>query len=165
MRDVKEKKCGCIHFEVGPPVLCEKHQFKQDKKAKREARQVEREQAREEKGLRRVVADSAAERGHDLSRFKEYPSVKGKWTAHCHNCGSIAIVYDKIPEFGDQVNAKALLEDCKRSSLVGTLADADRERVAERLRQAKRAEGSERDVESDDGPEADLPENHGVVDA
>ena len=53
-RDVREKKCGCIVFEVGPPVLCDVHQAKQ---IKREARQ----QRQEERGLRKLVADAARE--------------------------------------------------------------------------------------------------------
>lgn len=125
-RDVKEKKCGCVIFEVGPPVLCETHQRKA-------AKQHARAQALEEKGLRKLVADQARDHGHDLSRFKEYASAGGKWTAYCHNCGAIAIVYDRVPERGDQVNVQRLHGPCHKSDLVSVLGDADRDALAERF--------------------------------
>lgn len=131
---MKEKKCGCIIFEVGPPVLCEKHQARIDKKERRAEKAAAREQVREEKGLRKLVLDSAQEHGHDLSRFKEYPSYDGKWVAHCHGCGAVAIVYDKTPKYGDQINAAKLFADCEKSDLVGTLGAADREAISSRFK-------------------------------
>jgi hypothetical protein len=93
------KKCGCITYEYGPPLLCDKHQRKT--------------QENEEKGLRKVVRDEAHNRGHDLTLFTEYESYPGKWTAFCNTCGRIVIVYDEVPERGDQVNGKLILEkDC-----------------------------------------------------
>lgn len=133
MKDMKERKCGCIIFEVGPPVPCEKHKAKIEKKEKRAAKAAEREQAREEKGLRKIVLDTAFGHGHDLSRFKEYPSTDGKWVAHCHRCGAVAIVYDKTPRYGDQINAAKLFVDCERSTLVDTLGSAEREAIAARF--------------------------------
>ena len=96
-------------------------------------RKAEREQAREEKGLREIVLDTATGLGHDLSRFKEYPSLDGKWVAHCHHCGSVAIVYDKTPRYGDQINAAKLFVACVRSTLVDTLGAADREAISARF--------------------------------
>lgn len=134
MKDgMKEKKCGCIVFDVGPPVLCGKHQHNEEKKEHRAEKKAAREQAREEKGLRKIVLDKAIEFGHDLSRFKEYPSADGKWVAHCHRCGSIAIVYDRTPKYGDQINAAKLFVDCERSTLVDTLGAVDREAIASRF--------------------------------
>lgn len=149
MKDVKVKKCGCTVFEVGPPVLCDKHQHKADKKEKREARKAARDLKREEKGLRKIVSDAALENGHDLTRFKEYGSSPGKWTAHCHGCGAMAIVYDRIPAFGDQVNAKKLFEPCEKSALVGTLGAADREAIAARFR------SDDEDSDDDSGGDAE----------
>lgn len=134
MKDVKEKKCGCIQFEVGPPVLCEKHQHKLEKKEKREAKRAARETAREEKGLRKTVAQQAQDNGHDLSRFKEYGSRPGKWTAHCHSCGAIVIVYDTVPEYGDQIAGAGVFKACEKSALVGTLGAAEREAIAARFK-------------------------------
>lgn len=120
MRDVKEKKCGCIIFQIGPPVLCDTHQAKA---TKREARQ----QRQEERGLRKLVADAARDHGHDLSTFREYNSQPGKWTAHCHSCGALAIVYDAVPLRGDQVNAARFFEACRGgSSTLTALAGHDK---------------------------------------
>lgn len=130
---MKEKKCGCIVFELGPPVLCQAHQAKIDKREKTIAKKAEREQAREEKGLRKIVLDKATEYGHDLSRFKEYASCDGKWVAHCHRCGGVAIVYDKTPRYGDQINAAKLFIWCERSTLVDTLGGAERDAIAARF--------------------------------
>lgn len=106
---VKEKKCGCLYFEHGPPVLCETHKEKADRKEERAKR-------REVKGLRKIVADQARDLGHDLSQFREYPSLKGKWTAYCHSCGAFTIVYDFVPERGDQIAGKAVFERCSGGS-------------------------------------------------
>ena len=126
MANMNVRRCGCVRFDYGPPVLCEKHQSKVEKK-------IEREQVREEKGLRKIVAQQALEHGHDLSPFQEYASYDGKWTAHCHACGALVIVYDRIPARGDQICGRGMFEACRRSDLVGVLSDADREKLSERL--------------------------------
>lgn len=96
----KTRKCGCIYFEIGPPVKCGKH--------------TARDQELEELGLRKAVRDTAETLGHSLTRFAEYESLPGKWTAHCELCERIVIVYDKTPERGDQVNGRRILEErCK----------------------------------------------------
>lgn len=133
MKDMKERKCGCLVYELGPPVLCERHQAKADRRAKKEARRAEREVEKEEKGLRKVVLETAESNGHVLSKFKEYPSCPGKWTAHCHLCGSIVIVYDKMPERGDQIAGQAVFNPCHKSDLVNTLGEVDREAIAARF--------------------------------
>lgn len=140
-RDMKEKKCGCIIFEVGPPVLCGKHQSKVDRKEKRE-------KLKEEKGLRKLVLDKAIENGHDLSRFKEYGSRPGKWVAHCHACGAMVIVYDAAPEYGDQIAGPAVFKTCHKSDLVGTLGAAEREAIAARFAGGTEADGT--DVDDDE---------------
>lgn len=152
-RDMKERKCGCIVFDVGPPVLCDTHKFKLEQKEKKAEKKAAREEKREQKGLRKTVEEQATELGHDLSRFKEYPSVRGKWTAHCHRCGGIVIVYDGIPERGDQV-AGAVFKKCERSSLVDVLGSADRDGFAARFAGTGAAKEPEpADEENDDGPE------------
>ena len=123
---MKERKCGCLYFEHGPPVPCEKHQRKLEKKEARE-------KAKEEKGLRKIVADKALENGHDLTHFKEYGSQPGKWVAHCHSCGGLVIVYENIPERGDQICGQAVFAACRKSDLVGTLGAADRDAFAARF--------------------------------
>jgi len=123
---MKEKKCGCIIFEHGPPVQCEGHQRQTDKK-------VAREKAREEKGLRKIVAEQALSQGHDLACFKEYASCQGKWVSHCHECGAMVIVYDTVPERGDQIAGPGIFKACRKSDLVGTLGAAEREAVAARF--------------------------------
>lgn len=140
---MREKKCGCVVFEFGPPVLCATHQAKV-------IRKQEREREAEEKGLRKIVLDQATENGHELSRFKEYPSTQGKWTAHCHRCGCIAIVYEQVPQRGDQINAKGLFDHCERSALVGTLADADRDGFAARFKPAISAMRDDADGETNE---------------
>ena len=105
-REMKVRKCGCIYYEVGPPVQCEKHQAK--------------DKVREERGLRKIVAQQARDKGHDLTEFKEYGSTVGKWTAFCHTCGGLCIVYDEVPERGDQVAGKGIFEACPGGS--GTFA-------------------------------------------
>ena len=144
MKDVKEKKCGCIYFEVGPPVLCGRH-------LQREIKKAEREKVREEKGLRKVVAETAFTNGHDLSKFKEYGSRPGKWTAHCHSCGSMVIVYDQPPERGDQVSGKALFEPCAKSSLVQVLGEADRATIAAKFNKEGEVSGEEPEVVESEG--------------
>lgn len=94
---MKVRKCGCIYFEYGPPVKCNKCSG--------------RDQEVEEKGLRKAVRDQAAMHGHELTRFQEYESRPGKWTAHCIKCERIVIVYDDVPERGDQINGRLLLEE------------------------------------------------------
>lgn len=115
MRDgMKEKKCGCVIYEYGPPVLCTAH-------LTRLARKEEREQIKEEKGLRKTVIEACEDYGHDLARFKEYPSYRGKWVTHCHSCGWIVIVYDEIPHHGgDQINSRCLTEGCQGSSALSS---------------------------------------------
>ena len=123
---MKEKKCGCIVFEHGPPIPCERHARKIEK-------QEARVKAKEEKGLRKIVAQQALDNGHDLARFKEYSSQQGKWTSHCHQCGALIIVYDEIPERGDQISGRAVFEPCNKSDLVGTLGAAERDAVLARF--------------------------------
>jgi hypothetical protein len=94
---MKTRKCGCIYFEVGPPVKCTKH--------------ATREQELEEIGLRKAVRDTAETLGHSLTRFSEYESLPGKWTAFCEHCERVVIVYDKVPERGDQINGRRILEE------------------------------------------------------
>ena len=96
---MRERKCGCIYFEHGPPVKCGKHEAK--------------EQLLEDRSLRRAVAEDVAKRGHKLGEWSEYESLPGKWTAYCMNCGLIAIVYDKPQEHVDQVNSWCFTRDCK----------------------------------------------------
>lgn len=135
MRDIREKKCGCVIYEVGPPVLCESHQRKADKK---EAREIKRE----ESSLRKTILQQAGDLGHNLSRFKKYSSCPGKYTAHCHRCGGIVIVYDKIPEYGDQV-AGAVFNECAPSGIVSVLGEADREAIATRLAAVRQPDNDE----------------------
>lgn len=118
IRDDKIKNCGCIIFTVGPPVLCEKHQRKQDKRELKEQRN-------QEKGLRKAAAEAAEQLGHELTKFTEYGAADqpGKWTAFCSKCGDIVIYYEKIEQApGDQVCGRPLTEQCRRSNLVGGLA-------------------------------------------
>lgn len=94
---IKERKCGCLYFEYGPPVKCQKH--------------ADRDQEIIEKGLRKVVRDTAETLGHSLTRFLEYESRPGKWTAFCTLCERVVIVYDDVPERGDQINGKRIVEE------------------------------------------------------
>ena len=94
---MKVRKCGCIYYEYGPPLLCEKHNHKQYEE--------------QEKGLRKLVRERTGSRGHKLSKFKEYESMHGKWTAFCEHCEKIVIVYDE-PVHGDQVVGHPLTEKC-----------------------------------------------------
>lgn len=94
---MKVKACGCITYDVGPPLICDTHERKHKET--------------EEKGLRKVVRDAAHDNGHDLTLFSEYESLPGKWTAFCNTCGRIVIVYDMPPERGDQINGKKILEE------------------------------------------------------
>ena len=116
MKDMKEKKCGCIVFEIGPPVLCSKHKTRENKKVDREERKRRKEQVAEEKGLRKAAADTARKRGHDMSPFKETTGTRGKFVSYCFDCGRLTIVYDRIPFFGDQVSGKSLTEECSGGS-------------------------------------------------
>lgn len=94
---IKERKCGCIYFEHGPPVICQKH--------------AARNQELEELGLRKAVRDTAETLGHSLTRFSEYESHPGKWTAYCQHCEHLVIVYDAVPTRGDQINGRKILEE------------------------------------------------------
>lgn len=95
---VRERKCGCLYFDYGPPVLCHKH----------EQRAIEAE----EKQLRRVVREQLEALDHDIGRWMEYESRPGKWTTYCLKCGRMAIVYDEPPEVGDQVASWAFQARC-----------------------------------------------------
>src|SRR5437016_5874709 len=110
-RDVRERRCGCLYFEVGPPVLCGRHEKKT--------------RIKEEKALRQRVVERAAELGHDLKRFDEYGNQKGKWTSFCLSCGWLAIAYDEPPPVGDQVSGKVLSLPCA-GKRVGGLRGLDR---------------------------------------
>lgn len=101
---MKERKCGCLYFEHGPPVKCHKHTV--------------RDEALEVKGLRRLVSDQAKENDHELTRWAEYESLRGKWTCHCVKCGLVFIAYDKPPEVGDQIAGWGLGKVCTGSPLV-----------------------------------------------
>ena len=111
---MKTKKCGCLVFEHGPPVLCDDHTAKAD-------RHAAKEKVQEEKGLRKIVQENATQLGHALTRFREYTSRAGKWTAYCLRCGAMCIVYDTVPDVGDQVAGKVLTETCKKSELLAAL--------------------------------------------
>lgn len=99
-RDVRERRCGCLYYKVGPPVLCPKH----EKKTK----------VKERKSLRRLVTDQCEELDHELNEWSEYPNKPGKWTAYCQGCGLLVIVYDEPPPVGDQVAGWALTQRCRR---------------------------------------------------
>lgn len=117
---MRNRKCGCKIDKKTPTnsILCERH-------ATRAKRRAKREKVQEEKGLRREVIQLAEGNGHALTRFKEYPSVTGKWTAFCKNCGDLFIVYDEIPEAGDQIESWSLTKQCKKSALVAALAEEE----------------------------------------
>jgi hypothetical protein len=97
--DMRERKCGCIYYCYGPPLLCPTHQAKQ--------------QEEEETGLRKLVKDQCEGLGHKVTRFSEYESQPGKWTAYCETCGKVIIVYDEPPRLGDQINSPCLTEVCR----------------------------------------------------
>lgn len=117
---MREKKCGCVVFDHGPPILCVTHQTKIERK-------VEREKAQEEKGIRKAAHEAARRLGHDLSRFKETKATRGKWVAFCRSCGALVIVYDEIPRSGcDQISGKPISEGCRGGSvLLETLGSSD----------------------------------------
>ena len=104
--DLKEKACGCVTYAVGPPLFCNKHQKLLDRQ--------------EDRGLRKAVREQAEAGKHDLSPFTEYESLPGKWTAYCQSCGWMVIVYDEIPERGDQVAGRPLTEPCAGRSKSST---------------------------------------------
>lgn len=109
---MKERKCGCITFEYGPPIKCATHQAK--------------DRAQEVSEIRKRASKAAFDLGHDLTQFRPYGSCRGKFTAYCHACGAFAIVYDTTPERGDQVCGDALLRQCRGgSSTFKALADTD----------------------------------------
>jgi hypothetical protein len=123
MKDIKTKKCGCLFFKVGDPVLCERH-------AARLARRAAKEKVVEEKGLRKEVVEAAAMLGHYLKRFEEYGAAgqPGKWTTYCQNCGDIVIVYDDlkhVPGDSDQVIGAPLTQQCRRSVLMSALKEIE----------------------------------------
>lgn len=99
MKDIAQKKCGCVTFQVGPPIPCEKHKAKEERT--------------ETAQLRRAIKQHALDLGHDLTDWVEYDSRPGKWTSFCHTCGSMAIMYDR-PDMtlGDQVLGNALTKEC-----------------------------------------------------
>lgn len=93
------RKCGCIYFEHGPPVVCDKH--------------AARTEESEVKQLRAAVRAQAYALDHDLTDWVEYESRPGKWTCYCHRCGRMVIVYDKANlTLGDQISGKPLEERC-----------------------------------------------------
>lgn len=99
MADMKVRKCGCIRFEYGPPVLCVKHERKY--------------QLEDEKALRKAAREAAERLGHKLGLFSEYESERGKWTAFCEHCGLIVICYDEPqPHLEAQVFGWALQRTC-----------------------------------------------------
>ena len=95
------RPCGCIRYEYGPPVQCDKHE--------------QRDQLSEERSLRRAAADAAALLGHKLGDWTEYESTPGKWTAFCQHCALIVIVYDTPQAHVDQVLGWALQRKCVTS--------------------------------------------------
>lgn len=100
MKDIRQKKCGCVVFQVGPPVQCPKH--------------LKREEKTESSALRRAARSRAHDLGHDLTDWVEYDSLPGKWTAYCHTCGYMAIVYDSPSlTLGDQILGNALTKECR----------------------------------------------------
>ena len=100
MKDIRQRKCGCVYFEVGPPVQCPKHQAKEERT--------------ESLALRRAVNERTRKLGHELTDWVEYDSRPGKWTAYCRGCGLMAIIYDS-PDLtmGDQICGKVLLKECE----------------------------------------------------
>ena len=100
MKELREKKCGCIIYQVGPPLQCPKHTAKDANS--------------ESKQLRRTARDHATTLGHDLTDWVEYESLPGKWTSYCRTCGYMAIVYDH-PKLapGDQILGNALTKECR----------------------------------------------------
>lgn len=72
----------------------------------------ERQIKRDGRQLRRAASDQARRLGHDLTKFRPYKSMDGKYTAFCHDCGYFAIVYDTPPALGDQISGRTLNEDC-----------------------------------------------------
>lgn len=117
-----ERKCGCLVFQYGPPVLCETHLAKQQKK-------IDRTKKLEDKGLRKLVRETAEGLGHDLKVFREYPSMRGKWTSYCGRCGDMVIVYEdlRLAADGDQLLGKPLTDKCRRSELVAALHEGTEE--------------------------------------
>jgi MinD superfamily P-loop ATPase len=100
MKDIRQRKCGCVYFEVGPPVQCPKHQAKEERF--------------ESLQLRSAARACALRLGHDLTDWIEYDSKPGKWTSYCHGCGAMAIVYDSpAMTLGDQILGNALTKDCR----------------------------------------------------
>lgn len=101
-----EKQCGCITFQVGPPVFCNTHEKKN--------------QLSDERGLRKAVREKTESLGHTLSDYSEYESTPGKWTAYCQACGWMTIVYDEVPLRGDQIAGRTLTEPCAGRSKAST---------------------------------------------
>lgn len=101
---MKQRKCGCITYDYGPPLTCPKHQ------------------TAEEKGLRKLVRDTAESLGHRLNNFTEYESQRGKWTAFCQHeqCCQIVIIYDEPqPHLEAQINGKNILErECRGGAVL-----------------------------------------------
>jgi hypothetical protein len=130
-RDVRERKCGCLYFQFGPPVKCPRH--------------LKKARLKEEKTLRALVEEQATNLGHEVTEWREYKNQRGKWTAYCKRCGLMAIVYDEPPVVGDQVGGWLISRgECKKSDLA-TL-DIPVEDLPE----------DEEDEEDDDGEDAEV---------
>lgn len=117
MKGIRNKKCGCVFQHGERTVWCDKHAARAERKAQKEVVQ-------EQKGLRKLATEQAANLGHELKRFEEYgvAGQEGKWTSFCARCGDIVIVYDKLEQApGDQLCGRPLVEQCRRSALVSGL--------------------------------------------
>jgi hypothetical protein len=114
---IRERKCGCLYYDYGPPVLCGKHEAKA--------------QIAEEKQVRKAAREVGEGLGHEFTRWAEYLTsyCTGKWTCYCVKCGLILIVYDDPPAVGDQIAGWALTQRCKKSELVSL--DTPSEEVAD----------------------------------
>jgi hypothetical protein len=104
MKELRERKCGCIYYAFGPPLPCPKH--------------AKKSRIKEEKALRRAVEEQLAENGHVLTSWSEYDSLPGKWTSYCENCGVMAIVYDLPQHDTDQVNSWGFKRKCGKGATV-----------------------------------------------
>jgi hypothetical protein len=101
---ITERKCGCLYYEYGPPLLCGKHEVRATAVAR--------------KTLRSTITDHIEANGHALARWSEYESMPGKWTTYCTQCGEVVIAYEEIPQAGDQVNSHILDGACRKSTFV-----------------------------------------------
>jgi hypothetical protein len=100
---IKERKCGCLYYQYGPPVKCHKH----------ESKEVEGEKKR----FRRLLTEHAESLGHRPTRWEADASdsrwCKGKWTMFCQDCGFIGIAYDAPIPGVDQMSGRVLQVTCK----------------------------------------------------